>query len=157
MKGDHKSRLEQHDIPRTPQFTQCCDGCAAVVPYARCVTPELVYTDCTDSAAWRLTVFSDAAYLLHAATPSPWAAVPGWSLSRSHRDLLHNLHLGVGGGLSTQRQSEYVGLRSIRNELHACWRKLARLSDAPPTSRNIQRRRFANWRREKAPGCAAAS
>jgi hypothetical protein len=99
LKGDAKSRVEQHRFGRYYGAAFICDRCFAVAPYRKARDMvNFMFGDSGPAAAWRGSLCSDRSYVLSGGQ-SYWLVVPGFALSRACRDLMHDFHQGCGSGL----------------------------------------------------------
>ena len=89
-KGDLKAKVKTHRFRRRNwQSHFICERCCA-----HKLQDQLLFTDFSPSAPWRLTRLSHDGYLAAAAgLGSPWIGHPGWELTRCGWDWMHLLLL----------------------------------------------------------------
>ena len=102
LKGDWKFFSQALNLTRPPSHDNVCLFCDAGKKHA-----ALLYTDCSNNAAWRNTLFSSA----------PWNVFPkimeinGFLLHFVSFDLMHTWHLGCGRDLIGTTLKEMIRAR----------------------------------------------
>jgi len=79
--------LENPDKPRL------CDQCFAQKPSKK-GDPKMNFKDMRAGASYQLTVLDHSTYMA-THPPSPWHVVPGWSLTNTVFDFMHNCFPGT--------------------------------------------------------------